>query len=185
MGGCIGVRSTPGQGSTFFFNLPLATDASPIPLVRSQTIPPFPTPLTPAPQSGPHVLLADDNEINILLGQELLQRLGCRVTTAANGRQALGRLEEAHFELILMDCRMPEMDGYKATAEIRRRNVTLNGQRVPIIALTANAAEGDRQRCLDAGMDDYLTKPFRRRDLERVLARWVSQPITAAELKRE
>ena len=122
------------------------------------------------------MLLADDNEINVLLGEELLNKLGCTVTIAANGVEAVTRIEEKNFALVLMDCRMPKMDGYQATAEIRRREAAAGGRRLPVVALTANELESDRQKCLDAGMDDYVRKPFRRQDLERILKQWVATP---------
>jgi len=100
----------------------------------------------------------------------LLSRFGCRTRIANDGREALQAIDEETFDLVLMDCQMPGMDGYEATGHIRE--LEGSGRRTPIIAMTANAMEGDRQRCFDAGMDDYIAKPFRPDDLARVLRRW-------------
>ncbi len=99
----------------------------------------------------------------------LLAKMQCEVDVAENGREAVALLERKSYDLVFMDCHMPEMDGYEATAEIRRR---LRGRPLPIVALTASAMREDRERCLAAGMDDYLAKPFTVPDLRAVLARW-------------
>jgi len=104
----------------------------------------------------------------------MLQHLGCRATVARHGREALVMIESGGFDAVLMDCQMPEMDGYEATAAIRvHENQQGADRRLPIIALTAGAVEGDREKCLAAGMDDYLSKPFSLEQLERVLRRWL------------
>jgi PAS domain S-box-containing protein len=108
---------------------------------------------------GSRVLLVDDNAVNRKVGERILQRLGVTVTLAANGGEALSSLRSAMFDVVLMDCQMPEMDGYEATRQIRRGNGVLNPN-VPVIALTANALSGDRALCIAAGMTDYLTKPI-------------------------
>jgi len=121
-----------------------------------------------------HVLLVEDNPVNQELALQMLEVLGCRAVVANHGREALEALDRTAFDLILMDCQMPEMDGFEATAEIRRREaVQTNGRRIPIIALTAGAVEGDREKCLAEGMDDYVTKPFSLDQLERALRRWL------------
>ncbi len=120
-----------------------------------------------------HVLLAEDNEVNQKLAARLLERLGCEVQVTANGREAVAAFHKAPFDMILMDCHMPDMDGFEATAEIRR--LEKGKERTPIVALTANAMEGDRERCLAAGMDDYLTKPLRRGELEAAVERWTQR----------
>jgi PAS domain S-box-containing protein len=124
-------------------------------------------------QFDARVLLVEDNKVNQLVAQKMLEGLGCRVQLATNGREALDACSGERFDLILMDCQMPEMDGYTATGELRQREAVAAEQRVPVVALTANALEGDRERCLAAGMDDYLSKPFRRETLSTVLARWL------------
>jgi len=121
-----------------------------------------------------HVLLAEDHPVNREIAVTVLEELGCRVTSVENGVEALKAFKAQHFDAVLMDCQMPEMDGYQATAEIRRLEAEQRSKgTTPIIALTANALEGDRQRCLDAGMDDYLAKPFSRSELRTCMERWL------------
>ena len=120
------------------------------------------------------VLLAEDNVVNAKLAVRLLERLGCRVDVASNGHEALKMVQSIPFDLVFMDCQMPEMDGFEATRAIRAwerasRIEPSLPTRLPIVALTANAMQGDRERCIEAGMDDYITKPLARVDLQRVL----------------
>jgi CheY-like chemotaxis protein len=126
-----------------------------------------------------HVLLAEDNPVNQEVAREMLESLGCVVEVVADGQEAVTAAAGARYDVILMDCQMPEMDGFVATGEIRRAEAT-RGARVPIVALTAHAMAGDRERCLAAGMDDYLPKPFERAQLQTVLGRWV-HPAAAAD----
>ena len=107
-----------------------------------------------------------------MLAKEILKNLGCGVTTAENGEKAIDRVKEATFDIILMDCLMPVMDGFEASRVISRMIVDEELPKTPIVALTANAMPGDRERCLDAGMDDYVTKPVRKKNLIDVLAKW-------------
>jgi PAS domain S-box-containing protein len=122
------------------------------------------------------ILLAEDNQINQLIALGLLRKLGYRADTVPNGLAALEALQSTHYDLILMDCQMPEMDGYDATRSIRRREQSadqgFNGSPIHIIAITANAMKGDREKCLAAGMDDYVSKPIRLQDLRAALERW-------------
>ncbi len=120
--------------------------------------------------AGRRILLAEDNPVNQEVVLAMLDGLGCRIETAGNGLEAIAAWSRRSHDLILMDCQMPEMDGFEATAEIRRREGK-EATRVPIVALTANAMEGDRERCLAAGMDNYLAKPFDRTELLGVLQR--------------
>jgi len=124
------------------------------------------------------VLLAEDNIVNAKLAVRMLERLGCRVDVASNGHEALKMVQSIPFDIVFMDCQMPEMDGFEATRAIRQwegashvgpSDVSTGPTRLPIVALTANAMQGDRERCLAAGMDDYITKPLARADLARVL----------------
>jgi two-component system sensor histidine kinase/response regulator len=125
----------------------------------------------PAPPLGVRVLVVEDNAVNQLVATGLLESLGCRVDVVGNGMNAVERLSGAHgFDVVLMDCRMPILDGYDATRAVRAAEV---GTRVPIIAMTASALEGERERCLEAGMDDFLTKPVDPSQLARALFRWV------------
>ncbi|MDH7453831.1 ATP-binding protein [Luteimonas composti] len=121
----------------------------------------------------PRVLLVEDNPVNLMVGQRLLGVLGITCDTASNGEAALLRMSASRYDVVLMDCQMPVMDGYTATRRWRENEeASGDGRRLPIIAMTANAMAGDRQKCLDAGMDDYLPKPVTRSELERCLHRW-------------
>ncbi|MGI8561101.1 MAG: ATP-binding protein [Luteimonas sp.] len=121
----------------------------------------------------PRVLLVEDNPVNLIVGQRLLSVLGITCDTAGNGEAALMRMSASRYDLVLMDCQMPVMDGYVATQRWREgEEAAGDGRHLPILAMTANAMAGDRQKCLDAGMDDYLPKPVTRSELERCLQRW-------------
>jgi len=120
-----------------------------------------------------HLLLVEDNPVNLMVAQRLIGLLGLNCETADNGEKALERMMSGHLDLVLMDCQMPVKDGYTATREWRQHEINAGLPRLPIIAMTANAMAGDRQKCLDAGMDDYITKPVDRRLLESSLARWL------------
>jgi CheY-like chemotaxis protein len=109
----------------------------------------------------------------------MLEKLGCRVDVASNGHEAVGSADRSPYDLILMDCHMPEMDGYAATAVIRQREARTE-RHTPIIAMTANAMEGDRDRCLAVGMDDDLTKPVQAEDLTEIVQRWCPLPTPAS-----
>jgi CheY-like chemotaxis protein len=109
----------------------------------------------------------------------MLERLGCHVDVVPDGREAVAALRRATYDLVLMDCQMPNLDGFQATVEIRRLEPAI--PRVPIVAMTANALEGDREKCLASGMDDYIAKPVKRQQLEQVVHRWTrGSTITAA-----
>jgi CheY-like chemotaxis protein len=124
-------------------------------------------------QRGGRILVAEDNPVNQELTLTMLQLENCQVTIAENGEDAVAACEREKFDLVLMDCQMPAMDGYEATAAIRQRESARGRIRTPIVALTANAVDGDRERCLDTGMDDYLSKPFTRQQLADMLERWL------------
>jgi signal transduction histidine kinase/CheY-like chemotaxis protein/HPt (histidine-containing phosphotransfer) domain-containing protein len=121
------------------------------------------------PFTGYCVLVADDNLVNQQVAQRMLERLGCQVDVAANGDIAVSMCRNRQYDLILMDCQMPELDGYEATARIRAEEK--EGRRVPVVALTANAMQGEREKCLAAGMDDFLSKPIRPQTLHETLQR--------------
>lgn len=116
------------------------------------------------------ILLVEDNPVNQLVAKGMLSKLGCEVIVAAHGGEALKLLEEQRFDMVLMDCNMPVMDGYEASRQIRRSG---RWPELPIVALTANALAEERERCRAAGMDDYLAKPFRREELKALLDLWV------------
>ena len=165
MGGTITVQSQGGLGSEFTLRIPLARGAQ-CAAEPAGTGKPVEAPLRTRTR---RVLLAEDNAVNQRLALRLLEKLGCRVDVAGNGREAVRMAQQFTYDLIFMDCRMPEMDGYEACRQIRLRQTA---SRVPIVALTAHAIKGAREECLQTGMDDYLTKPVRPADFERMLMRW-------------
>ena len=129
-----------------------------------------------------NILLVDDNVVNQEVVLLMLESLGYAVSSASNGEEAIKSVESGNYALVLMDCMMPVMDGYAATAAIRQRQRDGVLPPFPIIALTANAIEGDREKCLAAGMDDYLPKPFKKEDLQRILTTWLNKsPETSAD----
>lgn len=133
------------------------------------------------PQLAGRVLLAEDNLVNQEVASVMLQRLGLGLAIANNGQEAVDLLQQGKFDVVLMDCQMPIMDGFEATASIRQREAEFGLPKLPIIALTANAISGDREYCVARGMDDYLSKPFSPDQLYKVLARWLSEPSLAEQ----
>ncbi len=182
MGGVIGVASEQDRGSTFWFEIRMepvaaaavlsmpATRAAPARLAAAAATPPMPVPSATA-AAGPRILVVEDNAVNREVAAGMLENLGYQSELAINGLLALEAIAESAYAAVLMDCQMPVMDGLTATEEIRRREAG-SGNRVPIIALTANAMEANRERCLAAGMDDFLSKPFSQMQLSAVLGRW-------------
>ncbi len=130
-----------------------------------------PTNLTSlAPSSNIPVLLVEDNLVNRKLAVLILEKIGCNVVVAINGAEGVEKFKTGEFNAIFMDCQMPVMDGYEATRAIR--DLEAGASRIPIIAVTANALKGDKEKCLDCGMDDYITKPLRPSDLQEAVNRW-------------
>jgi len=171
MGGTIGVTSRVGEGSTFSFTLtlPVAPESS----GSERTKEAGPVPVGVDLVKPWRVLVVEDHPVNQRVARLMLEQLGCRVDMAANGQEALDQLRLLPYDVVLMDGEMPVMDGFTTTREIRRRE--RDGTRQLIIAMTAKAMQGDRERCLKAGMDDYLPKPVKLEDLVRVLRRWQNQ----------
>jgi signal transduction histidine kinase/DNA-binding response OmpR family regulator/HPt (histidine-containing phosphotransfer) domain-containing protein len=136
-----------------------------------------------APRQGKRrkVLLAEDNPVNVQVASAMLQSLGLEVRCAGNGAEALDAVRSDRYDAVLMDCQMPVMDGMAATQEIRRHEQLQGGARLPVVAITANALPGDRETCLAAGMDDYISKPFTRQGLGETLARWIRLPRVAPQ----
>ena len=168
MGGRIGLKSRLGQGSLFWVELPFdVADEGP----DSCFAPDFVSP----DWSGRRALLVEDNAVNMIVAQTQIERLGVLAVTALDGVLALEALAREAFDIVLMDCQMPNMDGYEAVRRWRiLEKARLVSRRTPVIALTANAMAGDRERCLEAGFDDHLGKPFSQEDLERMLIRWLN-----------
>jgi signal transduction histidine kinase/ActR/RegA family two-component response regulator len=172
MGGRIGVETRAGGGSTFWVSLPLRA----APAAAAQE---------PAPASQrewdrpPRILVAEDNAVNRKVAEKSLTNLGCKVELVSNGLEALRRVLAEPYDLVFMDCMMPEMDGYTATAEIRRRE---EGRRTPIIAMTASVLDEERQRCAACGMDDFVPKPWRPEELRRAIERWHQAAETGSRI---
>ena len=162
----------------------LLNRTSPSPTPSIQSIPSVSSPaasINPGDSTLPRftgrILLVEDNSVNQEVARTMLEQFGCSVEVAGNGCEALEATDRTRYDLILMDCQMPEMDGFEATRRIRAREAAAPGTpRLTIVALTAHVLESDRQSCLAAGMDDYLSKPFTRLQLERLLARWLPRP---------
>ena len=168
MGGSLGMDSVEGEGSSFWFTVNLKnTEVIPaavaIAVNSNENL-----------QLNAKVLLVEDNPINQMVAQKMLEKIGARTVVANNGIEALRWLDQQAFDLVLMDCQMPEMDGFDATREIRRLEIkTLEQKRLPVIAMTANVMSGDRERCLEVGMDDYIGKPVQQDQLATVLRKWL------------
>jgi CheY-like chemotaxis protein/nitrogen-specific signal transduction histidine kinase len=171
MGGTIGLESGEGRGSRFWFAVPFQPVSVPVPIHR---LPETYVPDAETPLSG-RVLLVEDHPVNRHFALLLLKRLGVEVETANDGIEALDQLERSDFDAILMDVQMPRMDGFEATRCIRQQEEVLGDGHIPIIAMTAHAMAGDRERCLEAGMDGYLSKPIHREALRSLLHRWIHQ----------
>ena len=176
MGGAIGVESRLGEGARFWFTARLGTADPTVPEVEKK-----PAPMPPVLRG--RVLLVEDNAVNREVALAALASLGCTVEVAEDGLAAVSRAAREQYDVILMDCEMPGLDGYEAARAIRAReatSVTTRTGRVPIVALTASALATDRERALRAGMDEHLSKPFTREDLGRNLARWLAPLPSAA-----
>lgn len=169
MGGEIGVRSSPGEGATFWFTARFKVNES----HAKPTVPVLDAlrQAHPATGLGLNVLLAEDNPVNQEVARGMLETLGCKVNIVSNGTEAVAAATASRYDLVLMDCHMPETNGLDATGAIRRHELKTGSERIPIIALTADVKKGMRESCAAAGMDDYLSKPFSIDQLRSVLER--------------
>jgi signal transduction histidine kinase/CheY-like chemotaxis protein/HPt (histidine-containing phosphotransfer) domain-containing protein len=189
MNGEIGVTSKDGLGSEFWFTFEGQIDhaAASIPIQKQDR---SDTELQNFTFPNSQILLVEDNATNQMVAIYMLEKMGCHVTPAGNGIEAVDLIKQRSFELVFMDCNMPEMDGYEATQIIRDFQAREDQTRIPIVAFTAYAMKGDDQKCFDAGMDDYITKPIKKADLIRVLKDWLlpkeaSTPKKKIKQKRE
>jgi signal transduction histidine kinase len=174
MGGEIGVESEPGAGSTFWFTVWLDEQVGDaIAAIDERRRGPMPPRVDGVSGQGASILLVEDNAINRRVGQKMLEKLGCSVRCVGNGMEALVAVRGDRYDLILMDCQMPKMDGFQATQVIRAAEDPEH--RIPIIALTASATESDRAKCLRAGMDDFASKPIKREDLGKIIEKWLGR----------
>ncbi|MBU2537854.1 MAG: response regulator, partial [Proteobacteria bacterium] len=167
MGGKIGVESASGKGSMFWCELDFSVATVPAETEeKKEAATQFEGVL------AGQVLLVEDNKVNQMVASKMLTAMGLTVDLAEDGEKALSALAAKQYDLVLMDCQMPVLDGYEATKAFRSQE-SPGDKRLPIIAMTANAMEGDRQKCLDAGMDDYLAKPVKKELLRKLLAHWL------------
>jgi CheY-like chemotaxis protein len=169
MQGELGIDGAPGKGSTFWFALPLKISNEVLKSTRTMQ------PSQMQDKLHGHILLVEDNPINQMVARKMLEKIGVETELAGDGQEALNLLYEHSFDAVLMDCQMPVLDGFNATRQLREWEQQQQRKPLPVIAMTANVMEGDRERCLDAGMNDYIGKPFRNEDLHAILQRWLQQ----------
>jgi two-component system CheB/CheR fusion protein len=176
MNGKIGVKSVKNESSIFWFKINLAIPENQNSVVANKSI--KPRRKKNSSLKNVNILLVEDNCISQKLMTYILEKYGCSITPASDGIEAIEQTRKQKFDIILMDCQMPKMDGYQATQEIRKLERKNKANPNIIIAITANALNGDKKRCLDAGMDDYLSKPITPKSLEAILEKWLKKTKT-------
>jgi CheY-like chemotaxis protein len=176
MDGMIGAQSVEGVGSTFWFTARFEKVAFCLELNATMDE----DQAMPAARNAPflpgmvRILLAEDNSVNQKVARAMLKKLGCQTDVVANGLEAVKALQAVFYDLVLMDCQMPEMDGFEATRAIRQKESAACSPSIPIIAMTASAMQADREKCLQAGMSDFIAKPVQSEELAEMLARWLA-----------
>ncbi len=167
MGGEIGVKSKEGEGSTFFFTIEVEGCTPRKKTLKQRK--------SKKHQKEPlRILLVEDNYMNQISASEIIQSLGHGVSIASNGKEAITMLARDEFDLVFMDIEMPEMDGLEATLKIRSQRTDVKNHEIPIVAITAHATKSDRERCLEVGMNDYVSKPFKMKEIIDIIARYAS-----------
>ncbi|MBN2064421.1 MAG: response regulator [Sedimentisphaerales bacterium] len=183
MGGKIGLNSSPGKGSSFWFTVPFIVRSG-----KNGEVSQLPETASGASEQRPRnysVLLVEDNPTNQQVAKVILAKLGCKVSIANNGKEAVKILETTDFDLVFMDIQMPEMDGYETVKYIRNPNYNILNHEIPVVALTANAFRSDRDNCMAAGMNDYVAKPVDANSLKQMLEKWCDGRLEKSETKNE
>jgi len=183
MGGQIGLESEEGSGTTFWFTAVFekqpagceSADEMFAKIEGGSALDLFATgsSISQSSKRKIRILVAEDNPVNQKVAQAMLRKMGLQADVVANGQEAVNALQTTPYDLVLMDCQMPEMDGYEATQRIRRPGSKAQNPGIPIIAMTALAMQGDREKCIQAGMNDFIAKPVKRRELAKMLASWL------------
>jgi CheY-like chemotaxis protein len=174
MDGEIGYINNVGEGTSFWFNVKIKKGVPNSPLDEVEEYKANATDKVSDNQKSKYkILIAEDNLINQLVALEILKNLGYQADKASNGEDVLSAMKKVPYDLILMDCQMPIMDGYQATSSIRSKQLLDINSSIPIIAMTAAAMKGDREKCIESGMNDYLTKPIDPLALSEMLNKWL------------